>query len=202
MIKGVKLWNSRECYYSQTNNPTEQMMRKRSDTTWLISCGPTAAVTCIAAMGYTVHCGCPGEYLPQSEEILMDFFHDPRNYEMLRRVRPDTPPETWYGNEVPQFYPIAVHAVFGVHGAFQFGHDFGAVAEKVRAGNAVQLCLIKPGHYIAALAYDEARREIIYNDPWPERFPDRNGFNRRMGQAEFVSNTKPFIISYCKAGQE
>ena len=200
MIRGVKYWNNPECYYTQSNNPTEQMLRKRSDRDWLISCGPTAAVTCIAAMGYNVHCGCPGEYLPQSEEVLMDFFHDPRNYEVLRRVRPDTPPDKWYGNEVPQFYPIAVHAVFGVHGAFQFGHDFGAVAEKLRTGNAVQLCLVKPGHYIAAVAYDDLTREIIYNDPWPERFPDKNGFNRRLGEAEYRANVKPYLVVYGARG--
>jgi cell division protein YceG involved in septum cleavage len=111
-------------------------------------------------------------------------------------VRPDTPPEKWYGNEVPQFYPIAVHAVFGVHGAFQFGHDFGSVAENLRAGKAVQLCLIRPGHYIAAVAYDEERQEIISNDPWPERFPDKNGFNRRLTEGEYRSNVKPYLIVY------
>jgi hypothetical protein len=147
-------------------------------------------------MGYTVQCGCPGKYLPQSEEILMDFFHDPKNYEMLGRVRQDTPPEKWYGNEVPQFYPFAVHAVFGVPAVFRFGLDFGLVVKKLAAGRAVQLCLVKPGHYIAALAYDEERREIIYNDPWPERFADKNGFNRRLTEAEYQNNVKPFWVAY------
>jgi hypothetical protein len=31
MIKGVKFWNDRDRYYTQTNNPTEEILRKRSD---------------------------------------------------------------------------------------------------------------------------------------------------------------------------
>jgi hypothetical protein len=58
------------------------------------------------------------------------------------------------------------------------------------------LCLVKPGHYIAAVAFDGGAREIIFNDPWPGRFKDGNGFNRRMGEAECKANLKPFRIVY------
>jgi hypothetical protein len=190
MIQGVKFWNERDCYYTQMNNPTEEILRKRSDGNWLVSCGPSAAVTCIAAMGYDVGCECPGAYRPQSEEVLMDYFNDPRNYGILKAVRPDTPPDVWHGNEVPQFYPVAVKAVFGVWAVFRWGAGFDEVASELRAGKAVQLCLVKPGHYIAAVAVDVGAREIIYNDPYPLRFADGNGFNRRMGEGDF-KNVKP-----------
>jgi hypothetical protein len=196
MIKGVKLWYDRNRYYTQTNNPTEEVLRKRSDGLWLVSCGPTAAVGCLAAMGFDVECSCPGSYRPQSEEVLMDFFNDPRNYPALKAVRPDTPPDQWHGNEVPQFYPPAVEAVFRVKAVFEFGADFGQTAAYLREGRAVQLCLVKPGHYIAAVAFDEETREIIFNDPWPGRFQDGNGFNRRLGDAEYKVNVKPFRIVY------
>jgi hypothetical protein len=126
----------------------------------------------------------------------MDFFNDPRNYAALKAARPDTPPDVWHGNEVPQFYPVAVPAVFGVTARFLWGSDFDRIAACLVEGKAVQLCLVKPGHYIAAVAYDDERREIIFNDPWPDRFPDRNGFNRRMGEAECRANLKPFMIIY------
>jgi hypothetical protein len=196
MIRGARFWNARDCYYIQTNNPTEEILRKRSDGGWLVSCGPSAAVCCAAAMGYDVDIRCPGTYRPQSEEVLMDFFNDPRNYDVLNRARPDTPPEVWHGNEVPQFYPAAVQAVFGVKAVFLWGKDFDKIAAYLAQGRAVQLCLVKPGHYIAAAAYDDEAREIIYNDPWPGRFSDGNGFNRRMGRAEFQGNVKPFYIVY------
>jgi hypothetical protein len=196
MIKGARFWNARDCYYIQTNNPTEEILRKRSDGPWLVSCGPSAALCCLAALGHDTEVRCPGPYKPQAEEILMDYFNDPRNYAALRAARPDTPPESWHGNEVPQFYPVAVPAVFGVGAQFYFAHDFGGVADRLQAGQAVQLCLVKPGHYIAAVAYDDQAREIIYNDPWPGRFSDGNGFNRRLGEAEFKDNVKPFLIVY------
>lgn len=190
MIKGVKFWSARDCYYTQTNNPTEEILRKRSDGGWLVSCGPSAAV------GFNVFCGCPGEYKPQSEEVLMDFFNDPRNYAALKAIRPDTPPDVWHGNEVPQFYPLAVQGVFGVKAVFEWGKELGKIAQYLQAGKAVQLCLVKPGHYIAAVAYDDEKREIIFNDPWPGRFADQNGFNRRRIEAELNSNVKPFRIVY------
>ena len=196
MIRGVKFWNEREFYYTQVNNPTEEVLRKRSDGGWLVSCGPSAATGCIAAMGFDVEVRTPGAYRPQSEEVLMDFFNDPRNYAALRAARPDTPPEVWHGNEVPQFYPVAVKEVFGVKANFEWGAEFEKVAAHLRSGRAVQLCLIKPGHYIAAVAFDEEAREIIYNDPWPGRFRDGNGFNRRMGEAEFRCNVKPYLIVF------
>ncbi|MDR1587298.1 MAG: C39 family peptidase [Treponema sp.] len=196
MIKGVKFWSARDCYYVQTNNPTEEILRKRSDKDWLVSCGPSAAACCLAAMGHDVDVRCPGPYRPQSEEVLMDYFNDPRNYDALKKARPDTPPDVWHGNEVPQFYPVAVPAVFGVPARFEWGNDFDKIAAYLVRGKAVQLCLVKPGHYVAAVAYDDEKQEIIYNDPWPGRFPDRNGFNRRMGRAECKANVKPFLIVY------
>ncbi|NVP23961.1 hypothetical protein [Treponema phagedenis] len=195
MIKGVKFWNARECYFVQTNNPTEEILRKRSDGVWLVSCGPSAAVTCIAAMGFDVEVKTPGGYAPQSEEVLMDFFNDPRNYPTLQKVRPETPPDVWHGNEVPQFYPVAVTAVFGVKARFEWRAVFETVASELQNGKAVQLCLKKPGHYIAAVAYDDVADEVIFNDPWPRRFKDGNGFNRRLSKADF-SNVKPFRIVY------
>jgi len=39
MIAGAKFWNDRNRYYIQSNNPTEEILRKRSDGAWLVSCG-------------------------------------------------------------------------------------------------------------------------------------------------------------------
>lgn len=179
----------------QTNNPTEEILRKRSDGEWLLSCGPTAAVTCIATMGFDVCMKTQGNYLPQSEEVLVDFFNDPRNYSALQKARPETPPAVWHANEVPQFYPVAVSAVFGVKARFVWGAPFETVVSELQNGKAVQLCLKKPGHYIVAVAYDDEKDEIIFNAPYPSRFKDGYDFNRRLSRADF-SNVKPFRIVY------
>jgi hypothetical protein len=196
MIRGVKYWHDRERYYTQTNNPTEEILRKRSDGNWLVSCGPTAAVACLSAMGYAIECGCPGNYQLQPEEVLMDYFNDPRNYEALKKARPEIDPRSYHGNEIAQYYTVAVPAVFGARCSFAFGAQFGEVASLVQSGRAVQVCLVKPGHYIAVVAFDDAARELIYNDPWPGRFKDGNGFNRRMSESEFGSNVKSYRLVY------
>jgi hypothetical protein len=147
-------------------------------------------------MGRDIRCGCPGRYQPQPEEVLMDYFNDPRNYEALKKARPEIDPRSYHGNEIAQYYTVAVPAVFGVKCSFVFGGKFGEVASLVQSGKAAQVCLVKPGHYIAVVAYDDAARQLIYNDPWPGRFKDGNGFNRRMSEAEFGSNVKSYRLVY------
>lgn len=196
MIHGAKHWNDLSRYYVQTNNPTEEILRKRSDGNWLVSCGPSAAVGCLAAMGHPISIKCPGRYQPQPEETLMDYFNDPRKYKNLQRARPEINPAEWHGNEIPQFYTIAVPEVFGVDADFRWCNSINKVATELFKGHAVQLNLETPGHYIAAVAWDDQTREIIFNDPWPVRFPNKDGFNRRMSEEEFRTNTKPFIIVY------
>jgi len=198
LIRGTIDSLNRDAYYIQTNNPTEEILRKQDSKYggYLVSCGPTAAVNCISAMGLDVEISCPGDYKPQPEEVLMDYFNDPRNYDILRKKRKGTDPSIWYGNEVPQFYEIAVPAVFNVKARFIWWKDYKTIVNLVSKGQAVQLCLKNPGHYIAVVAYDTDTQEIIINDPWPGRFFNRDGFNRRMNAKELWSNVKGYAIVY------
>lgn len=194
MIKGALKWDQKDAYYVQTNNPTEALLRAKDDTSWLESCGPTAAVNCLAARGCNLVIKTPGTYRPQPEEVLMDFFNDPRNKRKLNGVRVigDDIPE----NRVPQFYPLAVFSVFGVRSRFKWGLTFGDVVARVSGGSPVQVCLKNPGHYIAVVAYDDVEHVLIYNDSWPERFADKNGFNREMTIEDFSSNVQSYFIIY------
>jgi hypothetical protein len=197
MIKGVRLWDNEDVYYSQENNPTEAFLKATlgSREEWLETCGPTAAVNCLAAMGKNIEVTCPGVYKPQPEEVLMDFLNDPRNKIALNEVRviDDTIPE----NRVPQYYPLAVRKVFGVSATFKWGLIFMDVAKCIIGGRAVQICLRRPGHYIAVIAYDEDARELIYNDSWGGRFSDgKGGWHRRMAWGEFNKNVKTYFIVY------
>ncbi len=196
MIHGAKFWDDRELYYVQTNNPSEQLLKKREEEGWLESCGPTAAINCLAALGYILNVYCPGSYKPQPEEILMDFFNDPRNYDELEKIRHDVDPVSFPGNRIPQYYPYAVQQVFNAIGTFVWLSGFERIVQYLTHGYAAQLCLVDPGHYIAAVAYDDTTNEIIYNDSWPDRFPDRNGYHRHMGPEEFRNNVKKFAIVY------
>lgn len=196
MIHGVPHWNDRDRFYSQENNPTEELLRKRKEESWLESCGPSAAVNCLAALDYNLNIYCPGPYKPQPEEVLMDFFNDPRNYKKLEIIRRDTDPVSFPGNRIPQWYPYAVKEVFGALGQFLFTSGIEITISALKKGYAVQLCLIEPGHFIAAVAYDDSTQEIIYNDSWPSRWTDGNGFNRRMSAEEFDKTIKRYVIIY------
>jgi len=195
MITGAKRWKEIEVYYQQDNNPTEAFLKSTlgSRDGWLESCGPTAAVNCLAAMGHNMNIICPGDYRPQPEEVLMDYFNDPRNKSALDTVRVvgDDIPE----NRVPQYYPLGVRKVFRAKAKFMWGLDFRGVMAYVAEGFAVQICLEKPGHYLAVIAYDGARCELIYNDPWNER-DGKSGWLRRMGRTEFEGNVQTYFIVY------
>jgi len=197
MIKGVKYWSVKDHYYSQTNNPEEEEFRKKYKTKYLESCGPTSAVTIIAAMGHNVKISCPGDWEPQPESILTDFFNDPRNYPMQDKIRAATPSKDWLGNRIPQLYPYAVSQVFNVRCRLSWGDSFSEISSIVSRGMGVQVCLKKPGHYIALLAFDDEEKEFIFNDPWPGRKGLKNrGFNERMTKEEFLGNVQNFFLIY------
>jgi hypothetical protein len=189
MILGAKLWDDKSTYYSQLNNPLETFLKKLGVKGWLETCGPTAAINCLAALGYDLTIKYPGGWEPQPESVLEDWLNDPRNYPEMKLARPNLDPSTYPGNRIPQYYPIAVMRVFGKHGQYIEGLPFEIVCRKLEEGCTVQLCLIEPGHFIGAVAYDKDTNEIIYRDPW-------KGFNLRMGSDMFINNTKKFCIIY------
>jgi len=201
MFSGTRKWDSKEAYYSQENNPTEAYNKATLNDrgSWLESCGPTAAVNCLAAMGKNVVIKCPGAFLPQPEEVLMDYFNDPRNADKLKSVRDlGTGGATIPENRVPQYYPVAVRDVFGVGARFEWGASWDHIIKEIDRGRAVQICLTDPGHYLAVVAYtSEDGGLLIFNDSWGARFADgKGGFNRRMDKTELQSNVEPYRIIY------
>ncbi len=195
MITGAKFWNDSDRFYSQSNNPTENLLRKRNSLSALESCGPTAAVNCLAALGYTLTIFTPGSYFPQPEEVLLDYFNDPRNADRLQKERTDISVDQMPPNRVPQFYPLAVHEVFGAVADFSWITGFD-IQHHLEAGRAIQILMRMPSHYIAVLAYDSDTGEVIINDPWPEGRADGKGFNIRIGLDDLAGQAEPFGIIY------
>lgn len=225
MIRGAKYWNDRTFYFTQENNPDEVLEHMRDEeevahvtallegarvprgilervrkimSDYLESCGPTAAVNCLAALGYDLDIRCPGFFRPQPEAVLMDWFHDIRNFDAMRGARNNLEPGKIPGNRVPQYYPEAVFHVFSANAEFQFVRDWNQVKHFLFSGGAVQLTLKNPGHYIACVAYDDSEDELIYHDSWPSRFGDGNGFCRRLEYEEYMDNVQPWAIFYDK----
>jgi hypothetical protein len=193
MIVGLLRWNDPDTYYSQENNPTEQVLKK------LESCGPTSATMICAATGAHVDIITPGGYKPQSEEVLCDYMNDRRNYDKLRAARPDLVPGTYLGNEIPQYYTVSVPEVFGVGAQYREGISLDGILLALKDNRGTMVCLKSPGHFLAVVAFDDATGELIYNDPWagdpwPMNLKGTPGFNRRMSAQEFLLNCKPFRV--------
>jgi len=198
MIKGTKYWNDSDKYYTQENNPLDNMLRKAKVKLWLETCGPTSAVNIASSMGLLPEVPKYGIYRMQPESVVMDYFNDSRQYGKFNFVR-DLDNKKWLNNEIPQYYPIMANELFGMKAIFDFGLVWDLITSNLVEGNGIQLCLKKPGHYIAAVAYDSGTNEIIYNDSHPSRFKDgKGGHNRRMTKKEFLKNVKPYYIIYYK----
>lgn len=198
MVAGLKLWLDKNTYYIQTNNPTEEILKKEDGNGFLETCGPTSATTGVAGRGSNVEIICPGNYKPQPEEVLNDFFHDPNNYPELKAVRADLDPSNFFNNRVPQDYEIAIPAVFGIKATFEWKNLEG-IYDLLRNNIAVMLCFKKPGHYIVAVAYNKQTEELCYRDPWPNNpYPSRlkgqSGFNRWVKRSEIESNLTNYRV--------
>lgn len=198
MIKGTKNWADRGTFSVQTNNAIETILHKKLPVGadgiphgWLEDCGPTAAINILDAMGHPTETKSPAGWAPQPEDVLACWFNDPRNYGAM--VRPGVDPAKFLGNEIPQWYPAALAAVFGVSARYLEGQTFDWMATIVQGGAGAMICLKDPGHFLAVVAYDDETKELIYRDSWPGR-TKTDGFNLRMGRAEWSANVNPFLI--------
>lgn len=189
-ISGTARWNDPEAYYSQEKNPTEHLLGR------LETCGPTAAVNCLASMGLLPEWQAPGGYKPQPEEELTDYLNDPTQFLLLRSGWSGLDPQQVRGNEVAQVYPLAVQCVFGVVCRFHETLTTEKALSLLTEGQAIQACLVKPGHFIALVAFDHEAQEFIINDPWGGRWPNNTGWNQRLTFKKFLHNTKPKFLVY------
>jgi hypothetical protein len=178
-IKGARFWNDRDHYYTQTNNPTEEILRKRSDGNWLVSCGPSAAVSCLSAMGHDVAVKCPGSYAPQPEES--SWTSSTTRGTTTRSASPARRPtrRTGTGTRFPVLPGRGPGRIRRPRGLLLVQRYRPGGREPAR-GEGRPAVPGQAGPLVAAVAWDEEARELIFNDPWPGRFADKDGFNRRM----------------------
>ena len=218
--------------YSQVNNPSEEQIRKddiedRAKITaflrdakiseaiiskamqamggYLETCGPTAATMGVHAIGKLGTFECPGFYSPQPEQIAADWFNDPRNYAMMRKIRPETDPAAWAGNRIPQFYPAMIKDVFGVTAIFAWDKSYEYISKWILENFSFLACfkesMLKkvPGHFFTVVGFDDQTGNIIYNDPWPgnyypARYLETSAMNRELTQAEWQENVEGYTV--------
>jgi len=197
----AKYSTDRSRLHIQTNNPTEEQLRKDELEEggevkgWLETCGPTAMVNCLDALGVDIEITTPGGYKPQPEEVAADYFNDPANYAKFRKIRNDLGFDRVQGNRIPNLYPLAAKELFATEALVFLMRSWNEIVADLIAGYADQLCLKEPGHFIAAVDYDPTTGEIIYNDSHPAR-TGTDGFRLRMGLAEYEANVQACVIVY------
>ena len=204
-IIGLKYWNVDKrpdgvaTYYTQNNNPTEEILRKDNETSsWFETCGPTAAINILACRGDKITINCPGKYKPQPEALLSQYFHDPYNYEKLKNVR-NLNPKKWMGNRVAQWYSVAIPDVFDVRCRFRWEKEIEKLKEHLSKNIGVMVCLKNPSHYIAIIAFNTKNGYIIYHDSWignwwPIRLKNQSYNKRRMLLNEYINNVDNYCI--------
>jgi hypothetical protein len=198
-IVGSAFWNDRSnSYFTQENNAIEHLLRRRlgADKSWLETCGPTASINCQASVGRAFGLVCPGGYAPQPEDALAIYLNDPRNFAAMRKAWSGIDPELVPGNEVAQWYPLAVREVFGNSCEFVGNLPYAEAQAALARGKALQVCLRSPGHFVAIVAFDEEASEFIIKDSWGGRWPDGDGFCKRMSRSEYETNLKPVSLAY------
>jgi hypothetical protein len=198
-IIGAPFWNDRKkAYFTQENNAIEHVLKCRlpPGAPWLETCGPTASLNCQAALGRDLSIVTPGGYGPQPEDVLTSWFNDPRNFKAMKFEWPDLDPEKLPGNEVAQWYPLAVREVFGNPCDFVGALSFDEAVAIIRAGRTIQVCLDLPGHFVSLVAWDEDREHFIMRDSWAARWSDGDGFCRRLTRDEFEGNLRPLCLVY------
>jgi len=198
-ISGSPFWNDRKrAYFTQENNPIEHVLKCRlpAGVSWLETCGPTTSLNCQASIGREIDIGTRGGYRPQPENVLACYFNDPHNFDAMRAAWPGLDPERVLGNEVAQWYPLAVREVFGNPCEFVGEVAFEDAVDAVCSGRALQVCLRRPGHFIALVAFDDERSEFIIKDGWASRWPDGDGFCKRLPRSEYEANVKPLCLVY------
>lgn len=186
-------WNDRATHRIQSDNSVEAMLRKSGVVSWLETCGPTAAMIACEVTGHDVTVRLPGGGTIQGEDALTAWMNDPANIAALKAARPGIDPGAYMANEIIQYYPVALKAVFGAEARVLFGQGFEDVAAAVRGGSAVMIHLKKPAHYLCVVAVDEASKSLIYRDPWPAR-TGTDGFNLKLGREEFPATIQDSIV--------
>lgn len=189
----------RKHYYTQDNNPTELMLKiyqerfRAGRIGYLETCGPTAAVRCLAAVDELPEIAMPGGYVPQPEEFLTDFFTDPNNFPDFKRIDPNVNPHKTPANEKPSLYPFAIERVFGKKCLIVWRkYSIAELESKLLAGHSIMVCQKDPGHFISLVDW---RSGIIFDDPWAGRWGG-DGFNRSMSAEEYENNVHPFALIF------
>lgn len=182
-----KIIGTKKQYYTQENNAQVYLFDDYFKKKKYIACGPE---TC--AMGFDI-AGCDMDVFTQGEQpgdsILM-ILHNPMNLSELKKVR-KLDYDKYPPNEVPQLYEWVGQKLYNKKACeFKWGLDFNTIKNNIN-NNVPMMILINfktGGHFVLIVGYDDTKKVIIYNDPYPKRWEDKIGYNRKMDLDFFNKN--------------
>lgn len=168
IYKTKYMHDASRCNFSQKNNAIEKLLDSYE------TCGTTACMSALNSLGYRTNIF-DGV---QEEDYCTCFLNNENNYKVFRDIRSNLDPRDIPGNRVPQYYPYMVGRLFEADADFFMGNVKSNTIENLKLLNSVQICFDRPGHFVAAVGYDEDMKEVIYNDPL-------YGFNKRFNENRF-----------------
>lgn len=172
----------------------------------LESCGATALVNCCTAVSpVELQIRFKNNESIQIEQAVWDWLNDPRHYNEFLKVRNNITlkqlKESIIPSRIPQYLAYAAEKCLGVKASFRWNvgiHKYSRIVAELKNGNAIQIQRKSPWHYLAIVAYDTDKNELIYHDSWPSRFANKKGKAKRMTEKEFNKVADDFIIIYYK----
>ena len=194
-------------YWLQTKSAWEAALKAKTyelggnvaSGAWKESCGPHSSVNCLMATmpdPSSLDIKTPGGWAPRIPDVLMSWFHTPSNQPRIAKALPGVDLDKAFENQFLSLYPIAVQEVLGKLCRYVPAHDFDDLVGYVKTGQAVQIVLIKPGHFVSVHAYDDFTDELIYVDPNDTPHTDGNWQNVRLPRAVHETNVRPWIVVY------
>jgi hypothetical protein len=191
MIHGVKNWN-KPIRYSQNNNAIERILKLRflektgSSIGYLESCSASSFCTILEGIG-----AISPEELPtynglaiQPEDFFMCLVNDPNNDDLFNQSN------ILHNRDLHTWERVAKQLKLSTE--YLRLPSFSQLCDHILSGHG---CILQmPGHYVAAIAYDDTKIEILYHDPW-----DGNPLNKNKGNKERLSNKAFGTIGVARA---
>lgn len=192
--QGIKNRKDPSIRYDQEENSHESFVKKlfaryNIKAGNLVSCGASSCAALAEGMGWLK----PEDYPQingksiQFDDFIMSYMNDPRNG--------FTTDPLIFDNEIIKNYVTLIKDLFNKKALYRRDLNFKNVAANLCIGQGVQLCLIDPGHFIAAIEYDHSDNTIVYLDS--RKLP--GSIYKKLTPADF-SNVMSYGIVYLKEG--
>ena len=200
MIRGTKYWDDPKKSYIQGVGAFEESLSKFTGKKQLEICGMVACVNALALTGHNIDIKC-GNIKLLPEDVMALWINAPYNYPALKLARKNIDPKDYMCNRIPQYFSVAIKAIFNSEAIFSWGCEFADIKKCVGVGQAVIVMLKDPAHYIVFKAYDDKTDELIYDDSWeknywPARLKGTSHFDRRLKESDFYNIDNFKIVVY------